>query len=175
MASKGDIQATRSANAAVATTTAEALDATETEIDLTSASGFPTGGGLVLIGSEVISYTGVSTNTLTGCVRGANGTTAATHLTGVAASYLEQIISPPVRLRAISIASNAGGAGLVTLCSNDGVTLLTGDVPSGDVYTLNFPEDGILFPKGIYLKTSANVAAYTLFTDKYSGKGLTAN
>jgi hypothetical protein len=52
--------------------------------------------------------------------------------------------------------------------------LLFADVPTGDVLTLNFPEDGILFPKGIFCKTKTNVTAYTLFTDKYSGPGLTA-
>ena len=84
------------------------------------------------------------------------------------------IFAGRTRLRAISIASDGTGAGLLTLSSNDGITLLTGDVPSGDVYTLNFPEDGILFPKGIFCKTKTNVAAYTLFTDKYSGPSLTA-
>ena len=176
MASKGDIQATRSANAAVATTLNEGgtLSATDTTITLTSASGFPAGGGLILIEDEVIQYTAVSTNDLTGCVRGVNGTTATTHADSTAVSYLEQIIAQTVRLRGISIASDGGGAGLLTLTSSDGITLLTSDIPTGDVYTLNFPEDGILFPKGIFLKTSSNIEAYTLFTDKYSGKGLTA-
>ena len=85
------------------------------------------------------------------------------------------IIAQPIRLRAISVASDGGGAGVLelTTTSNSGSTLLFLDVPSGDVYTLNFPEDGILFPKGIFCKTKTNVSAYTLFTDKYSGPGLT--
>lgn len=41
-------------------------------------SKFPTS-GYIIIGSEVISYTGITTDTLTGCTRGALGTTAATH------------------------------------------------------------------------------------------------
>ena len=49
-----------------------------TTISLTSASGYPTS-GYIIIGSEVISYTGITTNDLTGCTRGALGTTAATH------------------------------------------------------------------------------------------------
>ena len=64
------------------TTAAEAIDATETEIDLTSATGFDST-GTVYIDNEQISYTGISTNTLTGCTRGANATTAATHDNGV--------------------------------------------------------------------------------------------
>ena len=39
--------------------------------------------------------------------------------------------------------------------------------------SLNFPEDGILFPQGIFASTVTNVAAYTLLTDKYSGPNLT--
>ncbi len=57
------------------------LSATDTTITLTSASGFPTSGSVV-IDSEVIIYTAISTNDLTGCLRGSFGTTAATHSDG---------------------------------------------------------------------------------------------
>ena len=50
-------------------------------IDVVDASVF-TSSGTIVIDTESITYSGVSTNTLTGCVRGANGTTASTHLTG---------------------------------------------------------------------------------------------
>ena len=87
------------------------------------------------------------------------------------------IIAPPIRLRAISVASDGVGAGVLelTTTSNAGATLLVVDVPSGDVLTLNFPEDGILFPKGIFCKTKTNVTAHTLFTDRYSSPGLSAD
>jgi hypothetical protein len=52
-----------------------------TEIILTSATGF-TATGTILIGTEQITYTGISTETLTGCTRAANGTTAAAHDSG---------------------------------------------------------------------------------------------
>ena len=93
-----------------------------------------------------------------------------------AAAGASAIIAQPIRLRAISVASDGGGAGVLelTTTSNSGTTLLYVDVPSGDIYTLNLPEDGILFPKGIFCKTKTNVTAYTLFTDKYSGPGLTS-
>ena len=64
------------------TTAAEAIDASETEIDLTSATGFDSS-GTVFIDNEEITYTGISTNTLTGCTRGADSTTAASHDNGV--------------------------------------------------------------------------------------------
>jgi hypothetical protein len=44
----------------------------DTTITLNDASRFPATGGTVLIESELINYTGKSTNTLTGCTRGAS-------------------------------------------------------------------------------------------------------
>jgi hypothetical protein len=87
------------------------------------------------------------------------------------------VVAPPVRLRGIIIASDGGGAGLLelTTTSNSGTTLFIGDVPTGDVINISFPEDGIVFPKGIFCKTKTNIAAYTLLTDRYSAPGLTAN
>ncbi len=60
-----------------------AIDASTTTVVLTDASTFPTS-GYVTIGTEALKYTGVTTNTLTGVTRGADGTTAATHANGVA-------------------------------------------------------------------------------------------
>ena len=94
-----------------------------------------------------------------------------------AAAGATAIVSPPVRLRGIIIASDGVGAGVLelTTTSNSGTTLFVGDVPTGDVINISFPEDGIVFPKGIFCKTKTNIAAYTLLTDKYSAPGLTAN
>ena len=93
-----------------------------------------------------------------------------------AAAGATAIVEPPVRLRGIIIASDGTGAGQLelTTTSNTGTTLFIADVPSGDVINFNFPEDGILFPKGIFCKTKTKVTAYTLLTDKYSGPNLTA-
>lgn len=63
------------------TTLNGAINSSVTSIVLTSATGFGTS-GTVLIGSELITYSGVSVNTLTGCTRGTNGTTAASHSSG---------------------------------------------------------------------------------------------
>jgi len=53
-------------------------------ITLTSSTGFPTSGtSEIRIGTEDLSYTGISSNVLSGVIRGVNGTTAATHLDGV--------------------------------------------------------------------------------------------
>ena len=93
-----------------------------------------------------------------------------------AAAGASAIISQPIRLRGIIVASDGSGAGVLelTTTSNTGTTLLILDVPEGDVINFSFPEDGILFPKGIFCKTKTNVSAYTLLTDKYSGPNLSA-
>ena len=88
------------------------------------------------------------------------------------------VIAQPVRLRGIVVASNGGGAGSVVLNTTSqagGTNLLTVDVHTGDVINFNFPEDGILFPKGIFASTVTNVAAVTLLTDKYSGPNMTTS
>jgi hypothetical protein len=94
-----------------------------------------------------------------------------------AAAGATAIIAQPIRLRGIIIASSGGGAGILelTTTSQSGTTLFIGDVPTGDVVNISFPEDGIVFPKGIFCKTKTNIAAYTLLTDRYSAPGLTAN
>jgi hypothetical protein len=84
----------------VTTTLAEALDASETEIDLTSSTGFDTA-GTIFIENEEITYTGISTNTLTGCTRGANGTTAATHDNGTSVAQFDNGAVPRYIVRTL--------------------------------------------------------------------------
>ena len=86
-----DITPLRDATNATTTTT-EALDNSETAIDLASVAGFKTA-GVVKIGSEIITYTGISTLTLTGCTRGTNSSSAASHLSGVAVT---QVLIAPI-------------------------------------------------------------------------------
>ena len=84
----------------VTTTLAEALDASETEIDLTSSTGFDST-GRIFIENEEITYTGISTNTLTGCTRGANGTTAATHDNGTSVAQFDNGAVPRFIVRTL--------------------------------------------------------------------------
>lgn len=58
------------------------INASATTIVLTSGTGFPASAGVIIIGTEQIYYATCTTNTLTGCVRAYNGTTAATHNSG---------------------------------------------------------------------------------------------
>ena len=62
------------------TTLSAGINATATTIGVASVTGFATS-GVITIGTEQISYTGISTLNLTGCTRGINGSTAATHNT----------------------------------------------------------------------------------------------
>jgi len=68
------------------------LDGSHTDsvavLTLASSTGFSAEGS-VFVGSEQITYTAVSGNTLTGCTRGANGTTAAAYSSGVVVTQFE--------------------------------------------------------------------------------------
>lgn len=64
---------------ATAINDADDITASDTTITVDSTSGFREQ-GRIIIDSEVISYTGTTSTTLTGCVRGEEGTTAAIHL-----------------------------------------------------------------------------------------------
>ena len=52
------------------------ITSTDTTITVTSTKGFPTEYGLLKIGDEIISYTGITSTTFTGCVRGFSGITS---------------------------------------------------------------------------------------------------
>ena len=72
------------------TTTGSINDSVET-IPLTSVTGFKTA-GTIQIASEIITYTGISTLNLTGCNRGAESTSAASH--GSGATVTQILINP---------------------------------------------------------------------------------
>lgn len=92
------------ASGTATTTLNGAINSSATSIVLTSAAGFVSAGTIV-IGTESITYSGISTNTLTGCVRGANGTTAASHLTGTT------VVQATAAFTGWGQASSTGGVG----------------------------------------------------------------
>jgi hypothetical protein len=81
-----DVQVTRAggtlqeATTAIATTLNGTINASVTTITVVSAATFAAA-GTIQIDNEQITYTGTSSTTFTGCTRGANGTTAASHTT----------------------------------------------------------------------------------------------
>ncbi len=112
--SAGDVTFDASAN-----TLSSGVDAVVTTIPLTSGSGFPDT-GVIQIGSETISYALLVGNNLTGCVRGLNGSTAASHSSSAA-----------VKCSTIIVTDNNHGA-----LENDFVTF-SGAATLGDAVTAN--------------------------------------
>ena len=68
-------------SAGVTTTLSAGINATVTTIGVASVTNLASS-GIVKINDEEITYSGISALNLTGCVRGVNGTTAATHNSG---------------------------------------------------------------------------------------------
>jgi len=93
-----------------ATTTLDTtVNTSVTSIILTSATSFTTT-GTVKIDNELITYTGISTNTLTGCTRGTNSTTAATHTAGATVSQVVNSVTGLEHLEGQSVSVLANGA-----------------------------------------------------------------
>tara|TARA_R110000824_G_scaffold229186_1_gene416900 strand:- start:963 stop:3080 length:2118 start_codon:yes stop_codon:yes gene_type:complete len=134
-----------------ATTTTEALDNSETEIDLSSVSGFKTAGS-VIIGSEIISYTGISSLTLTGGTRGASSTTAAAHDSGAAAT---QVLIGPIATTdestVITITDSGHGASIGDF------VVFTGAAATGGVTAENLNRKA-----GYQIVTVPSVNSYTI-------------
>ena len=63
------------------------ITSSETGIGVSSTKGFPSEYGLLKIGDEIITYTGITTNSFTGCVRGFSGVTG--YNVGVTSSLIE--------------------------------------------------------------------------------------
>ena len=109
------------------TTASEALDNSETAIDLVSAAGF-TAAGAVIIGSEIITYTSINSLTLTGCTRGTNSTSAATHSSG---AKVTQVLINPIATtsgsKTVTITDTAHGG------QTDDWVILSGATATGGV------------------------------------------
>ena len=73
---------------AVSTTLDGGINSSVTSITVADASQFSSSGtNFAIIGSEEVSYTGISSNTLTGVTRGVAGTTAASHSDGATITF----------------------------------------------------------------------------------------
>ena len=111
------------------------ITATATTITLTATASFPSTGGIIRIDSETISYTGKSGFTLTGLIRGINGTTAAPHTTGA------NVGGYTVTITDVSYNPFAGDYLTITGGSAFGGVTLSGEyvvsgVPSSTTYTV---------------------------------------
>jgi hypothetical protein len=95
--------------AGATTTLNTTVNTSVTSIILTSATSFTTT-GTVKIDNELITYTGISTNTLTGCTRGTNSTTAATHTAGATVSQVVNSVTGLEHLEGQAVSVLANGA-----------------------------------------------------------------
>jgi len=111
------------------------ITATATSLVVASGTSFPSTGGIIRIDSEDISYTGKTSNTLTGLIRGVNGTVAAPHTTGAnVGAYTVTITDVSYNPFTGDFLTITGGTPL------GGITLsgeyVVAGVPSGTTYTI---------------------------------------
>ena len=69
------------------TTVTAGISTTDTTINVPSTKGFPSEYGLLKVDNEIISYTGITSTSFTGCVRGFSGITG--YNVGISSSLLE--------------------------------------------------------------------------------------
>ena len=100
-------------------------------IALTSATGFPTA-GRIQIGTELISYTGVSTNNLTGITRAVDGSTRAAHSSGATVTNAADFVDWGEASSASVVSLEPGLWSL----SNFG-QVLVGTIANGKTFTWN--------------------------------------
>ena len=72
------------------TTISADVSTTDTTITVPSTKGFPSEYGLLKIDDEIISYTGITSTTFTGCIRGFSGITG--YNVGISSSLLLSLI-----------------------------------------------------------------------------------
>tara|TARA_R100000541_G_scaffold10472_1_gene18329 strand:- start:1130 stop:1726 length:597 start_codon:yes stop_codon:yes gene_type:complete len=194
MGFKSDIEATnvalsmtgRDATGYLETTLDGALTAASTSVVVDDITGFPTtadGGGVIEVGTELIKYTTLTagTKTFSGLTRNYNQQTndaGLNHNDGIDVIGYNIIVGGttsgiPLRLKALSVASSGAGTGDIVLVSGSTYTVLSLDIPSGAIFTLNIPEAGILCSRGILIQAALNITGITAFTDKFSGPNLT--
>ena len=106
-----------------------------TTITLTSASGFSVS-GTVRIGDELITYTGISTNDLTGCTRGTNSTTAAAHVdtTAVREATVTRYNTTDFETNPFEVLTSTANTFTITMPSNESGTGMTA-AGSADIQT----------------------------------------
>ena len=94
------------------TTISAGISTTDTTISVPSTKGFPSEYGLLKIDDEIISYTGITSTTFTGCIRGFSGITG--YNVGVSSSLLE-INRESLKFEETSATTHTSGSTLTNL------------------------------------------------------------
>jgi len=124
-----------------------------TQIRLTSTTGFPTAGGTIAVGSELITYTGVAGAELTGITRGTNGTSTAIHSDGATVTNATLFTGFGSAVQASTVTLEPGLWSL----SNFGEVLVA-TIANGKTFTWNA---GAANPTGTRASTSTSGFATT--------------
>ena len=88
------------------------ISSTDTTITVPSTKGFPSEYGLLKVDDEIISYTGITTNSFTGCIRGFSGVTG--YNVGVSSSLLD-VNKETLTFEKTSAASHTTGSTVTNL------------------------------------------------------------
>jgi len=94
------------------TTISADISSSDTTITVPSTKGFPSEYGLLKINDEIISYTGITSTTFTGCIRGFSGITG--YNVGISSSLLE-INRENLVFESTSAASHSSGSTITNL------------------------------------------------------------
>ena len=94
------------------TTISADISISDTVITVPSTKGFPSEYGLLKIDDEIISYTGITSTTFTGCIRGFSGVTGFN--VGISSSLLE-INRESLKFSETSASSHTSGSNLTNL------------------------------------------------------------
>ena len=94
------------------TSITSAISSTDTTITVPSTKGFPSEYGLLKVNDEIISYTGITTNSFTGCIRGFSGVTG--YNVGVSSSLLD-VNKETLTFEKTSAASHITGSSVTNL------------------------------------------------------------
>ena len=94
------------------TTTTASISTTDTTINVSSTKGFPSEYGLLKIDDEIISYTGITSTSFTGCIRGFSGISG--YNVGISSSLLE-INRESLKFNQTSATSHTSGSSLTNL------------------------------------------------------------
>jgi hypothetical protein len=146
-------------NNKISTTLNGGISDSATSIILTSGTGWPASGTVSFNDSgEIVFYTGKSTNTLTGCLRGQDGSAAAAHISGVTVQLNDTSRHHQVHSEAIIAVETKIGTGASTPTSG---VFLRGSGTGTSAWSLILAAD---IPTGVDVaKLSAGTVSNTVF------------
>ena len=147
---------------AVSSTLNGAINASITTITLADTTGFPAA-GKIIVDSEVIDYSAISSNTLTGCTRGASSLVAGTSTASTAASHSD---GAAVGCFSVTVTDSSHGAKINDFVTFSGAASLGGNLVANILnqeYQIESVVDAnnyIILGKSFSVETITN-AAYT--------------